>query len=70
MEMDDYTKEINQRTLSNCNNRDKALITISTAILAGSVTFLKAEDYGLEIWILFVSWLCFFGHCRVCCFVF
>lgn len=57
--MDDFTKEVNQRTLSNCNNRDKALITISTAVIAGTATFLQSDEVGLEIWLLFVSWVFF-----------
>lgn len=57
--MDEFTKEINQRTLSNSNNRDKALITISSAIIAGTVTLLDAGGLGWGVFILFGSWVFF-----------
>lgn len=51
-----------KRQLSNSENADRAVLTVSTAALGFSLAFLKdvvplaAAD---QLWLLYVSWLCF-----------
>lgn len=55
--MSNYSdQEINRRISENDNNRDKALLTLSSSLLGASVFFIKPEDGG-NIWLLSASWI-------------
>lgn len=52
-------EDILKRQLSNNENFDRAILTLSSAGLALSVTFLKGSDHQVHFWILIASWICF-----------
>jgi len=57
--MDDFLKEINHRTSENSNNRDKALITLASTVIAGTVVFLKDPvKKELFYWLVY-SWVAY-----------
>lgn len=56
---DDYYKDTNARMLSNIENHDKAILSLSTATLGVSLAFMKDVipiDKAVNIFILEISW--------------
>ncbi len=56
----DYYKEINSRTLSNIENYDKAILSLSVGLLGLSITFIKnivSLNKTDDLYLLQLSWL-------------
>jgi len=56
----DYYQEINNRSLSNIENYDKAILSLSVGLLGLSITFIKnivSLNKAEYLWLLQISWL-------------
>lgn len=57
-----FIDDINKREISNAESFDKALLTLSSAFLGLSITFIKnivALESASSIWVLYLSWALF-----------
>jgi len=59
---DSFRDDLNKRSLSNSENYDRAILTLSSSGLAISLTFLKflvPPDKASGIWMMQLGWICF-----------
>lgn len=59
---DSFRDELLKRQLSNTENYDKSILTLSSAGLAISLTFLNSVvqiEHAMHLWLVTTSWICF-----------